>query len=208
LWVLLGRAEEDRRSGPEPLGSGVPRISTWTRPGCIGALPRARLARRGAPGARRLNPKTSFVVRITTGPVGLAWRLPLSHWVDGALESPTPTPVSTWNTRSSICDHGGEAPRRAGPWGQKPSPPSLRPRAPFNTPLGPLCTAVRRVGLRAAPAPPAALAASPIIGIQTCRITELWMHGSDDHGWRPGALFIVQSLGGNCRPGAPVFQAG
>jgi hypothetical protein len=107
LWVLLGRAEEDRRSGPEPLGSGVPRISTWTRPGCIGALPRARLARRGAPGARRLNPKTSFVVRITTGPVGLAWRLPLSHWVGGALEPLTPGSISTWNTRSSICDHGG-----------------------------------------------------------------------------------------------------
>jgi hypothetical protein len=67
---------------------------------------------------RRLNPNTSFVVRIL--PVlwdlhGGTWRLPLSHWAGGALEPPTPGSISTWNTRSSIYDHGGEAPRHAGP---------------------------------------------------------------------------------------------
>jgi hypothetical protein len=31
-----------QRSGPQPLGSWRPLISTWPRPGCLGALPRAR----------------------------------------------------------------------------------------------------------------------------------------------------------------------
>ena len=43
------------------------------------------------------------------------WRLSLSHWVGGALEPPTPSPTSTWNARSLICDHGGEGPRCSGP---------------------------------------------------------------------------------------------
>jgi hypothetical protein len=42
-----------RGSGPEPLGSGTPRISTRLHPGFPRALPRARLARRGTPGGPR-----------------------------------------------------------------------------------------------------------------------------------------------------------
>ena len=69
------------------------------------------------------------------------WWLPLSHRVVGAPEPPSVTSVSDQETTSSICVHGGEAPRRVRGAVQKSSPPPLRPRAPFNNPPGPPCAA-------------------------------------------------------------------
>ena len=93
---------------------------------------------------RHVNPKISPVVRILPAPWGLPggnWWLPLSHRVVGAPEPPSVTSVSGQETTSSICDHGGGVPRRVRGAVQKPSPPPLRPRAPFNNPPGPPCAA-------------------------------------------------------------------
>jgi hypothetical protein len=139
------------------------------------ASPKRGGAHAGGVRARHVNPKISPVDRILPAPWGLSggnWWLPLSHRVVGAPKPPSVTSVSGQETTSSVCDHGGEAPRRVRRAVQKSSPPPLRPRARFNNPPGPPCAAGVSPGGPGHPWP--CPAASPIIAIQTWRIGEAW----------------------------------